>query len=181
MRIFHQTIICPLLVAVATLVSTALFADVYKVVDQDGNIAYTDRPSADPDTVSFEKLPPLNKMPAITAPIDDELVEPTQEQAFAGYSRGIILSPENDSIIPHSQTSLLIQLAMTPQLQPGHTVQFLLDGVPQGSAIAAIAHKIDNVERGTHSLGARVFDAGGKPLISIAPVKVHVKRNFKRK
>ena len=120
-------------------------------------------------------------MPAITAPIDDELVEPTQEQAFAGYSRGIILSPENDSIIPHSQTSLLIQLALTPQLQPGHTVQFLLDGVPQGSAIAAIAHKIDNVERGTHSLGARVFDAGGKPLISIAPVKVHVKRNFKRK
>ncbi|MDB4076561.1 hypothetical protein N9537_01850, partial [Porticoccaceae bacterium] len=67
MRIFHQTINCLLLVAVATLVSTDLFADVYKVVDQDGNIAYTDRPSADPDTVSFEKLPPLNKMPALTA------------------------------------------------------------------------------------------------------------------
>jgi len=181
MRLFHQTINCLLLVAVATFASTAPFADVYKVVDQDGNITYTDRPGADPDTVAFEKLPPLNKMPALTAPIDDDLVEPAQEQTFAGYSRGIIVSPENDSIIPHSQTSILIQLALNPQLQPGHTIQFLLDGVPRGSAVAAIAHKIENIERGTHSLAARVFDADGQPLITTAPVKVHVKRNFKRK
>lgn len=181
MRIFPQTVNPLLLVALVTLASTALDAEVYKVVDQDGNVTYTDRPGTDLDTASLEKLPPLNKMPALTAPIDDELEESAQEQAFAGYRRGIILSPENDAIIPHNQTSIIIQLALNPQLQPGHNVQFLFDGVPQGPAVAATARKIENIERGTHSLSARVFDADGQPLISIAPVKVHVKRSFARK
>ena len=184
MRILRQIVNPSFFVVMTALISTGPIAEVYKVVDQDGNIIYTDRPGADLDSASIEKLPPLNKMPALMPPDADKRLNALPEEqldAFPGYGRGIILSPENDSIVPHNQTSILIQIGLNPQLNPGHVVQFLVDGVPQGSAVAAIAHRINNVERGTRSLSARVFDANGQLLITTPPVKVHVKRNFARK
>lgn len=159
-----------------SLVSLDSLAEVYKLVDEDGNITYTDQPASAADTATLAKLSPLNQIPTLLASTDDG-----ETERFAGYSSALIVSPENDSIIPHSQISIIIQLSLSPQLQAGHRVQFWFDGAPQGQPVAATAYQIDNIERGSHSLSARVFNSQGQLLISTPSVEVHVKRHFARK
>lgn len=167
-----------------SLVSLDSLAEVYKLVDEDGNITYTDQPASAADTATLAKLSPLNQISTVLASTDDKALAETADgetERFAGYSSALIVSPENDSIIPHNQISIFIQLSLSPQLQAGHRVQFWFDGAPQGQPVAATAYQIDNIERGSHSLSARVFNAQGQLLISTDSVEVHVKRHFARK
>ena len=159
-----------------SLVSLESLAQVYKQVDEDGNITYTDQPDSASDTATLAKLSPLNQIPTLLAETADG-----ETELFAGYNSALIVSPENDSIIPHSQISIVIQLSLSPHLQAGHRVQFWFDGAPQDQPVAATGYQIDNIERGSHSLSARVLNAQGQLLISTASVEVHVKRHFARK
>ena len=167
-----------------SLIGLDSLAEVYKLVDEDGNITYTDQPASAADTATLAKLSPLNQISTVLASTDDKALAETADgetEFFAGYNSALIVSPENDSIIPHSQISIIIQLSLSPQLRAGHRVQFWFDGAPQGQPVAATAYQIDNIERGSHSLSARVFNAQGQLLISTASVEVHVKRHFARK
>ena len=163
---------------------------VYKVVDENGNITYTDQPQA-PSALKPVKLPPIN--PVSSPPIKpaaNSSLEPSTEtggtaQAHnagepVGYSRAVILSPRNNQLILHNQVNLIIQLGLEPQLQAGHQIQFWHNGQPLGLPVQATAYQLDNIERGAHRLGATVLDARGRSLIRATPVKIHVKRHFKR-
>ncbi len=180
MRLVRHLLSAKLLAITLGLGSLNTSAEVYKVVDQDGNITYTDQPAA---TATLQKLPPLNPMPGSIPPLgDSELVGPTEDESplFSGYSNAVIVSPENDSVIPHHQVSIIIQLALSPQLQAGHWVQYWFDGAAQGQPVAAMAYQLDNIERGTHILSASIFDDQGKLVISTPAIRVHVKRSFSR-
>lgn len=163
-----------------SLCSSSLIADVYKVIDENGNVTYTDQPNADLDTAAVEKLPPLNKIPALALPAADK---PNDDQplAFPGYNLIAIASPENDEVILHNQVSISVRLALDPPLQPGHRVQYLFDGLPQGPTVPVTEFQIGNIVRGAHQLSAKVFGAQGQLLGSTAAIKVHVKRSFARK
>ncbi|MDG2500960.1 MAG: DUF4124 domain-containing protein [Porticoccaceae bacterium] len=183
MRLVAQIVSAKWLAAMLAVVSQGLLAEVYKLVDQEGNTTYTDQPAKATDRANAEKLPPVNQLPTLLAPSDEAGLTETAEgetESFVRYSSALILSPENDSIIPHNQISIVIQLALSPQLQAGHRVQFWFDGAPQGQAVATTTYQISDIERGSYSLSARVFNAQGQLLISTAAVEVHVKRNFAR-
>ncbi|MBT6318994.1 MAG: DUF4124 domain-containing protein [Porticoccaceae bacterium] len=49
---------------IALMFSLPVFAEVYKVVDNNGNITYTDQPQPDAKLVPLA-LPPVNKMPRV--------------------------------------------------------------------------------------------------------------------
>ena len=74
-----------------SLVSLDSLAEVYKLVDEDGNITYTDRPASAADTATLAKLSPLNQMPTLLAETADG-----ETEFFAGYNSALIVSPEND-------------------------------------------------------------------------------------
>jgi hypothetical protein len=184
MRLVRQIFSAKWFGIMLSLVSLESLAQVYKQVDEDGNITYTDQPDSAADTATLAKLSPLNQIPTLLAPTDDKALAETADgetELFAGYNSALIVSPENDSIIPHSQISIVIQLSLSPHLQAGHRVQFWFDGAPQDQPVAATSYQIDNIERGSHSLSARVLNAQGQLLISTASVEVHVKRHFARK
>ncbi len=184
MRLVRQIFSAKWFGIMLSLIGLDSLAEVYKLVDEDGNITYTDQPASTADTGTLEKLFPLNQIPTLLVPTDNRAlaeIADGETEFFAGYNSALIVSPENDSIIPHSQISIVIQLSLSPQLQAGHRVQFWFDGAPQGQPVAATGYQIDNIERGSHSLSARVFDAQGQLLISTASVEVHVKRHFARK
>jgi len=184
MRLVRQIFSAKWFAIMLSLISLDSLAEVYKLVDEDGNITYTDQPASAAEPATLEKLSPLNQIPTLLKPADDEALAELADgetELFAGYNSALIVSPENGSIIPHNQISIVIQLSLSPQLQAGHRVQFWFDGAPQGQPVAVTAYQIDNIERGSHSLSARVFSAQGQLLISTASVEVHVKRHFARK
>ena len=158
-------------------VSAASQPKVFRVEDKDGKVTYTDRPPADRDSVEVE-LPPITPIPP-----QQRAEQPTADQAaaaFSGYSRVTLVSPANDSLVLYDQSQVMVQLDLTPALQPDHLVQFYVDGSPYGKPVTAISRSITGLERGTHSIAARVLSSQGAVLAMTQPVKVHVQRHFKR-
>lgn len=151
--------------------------EVYKVVDGTGSVTYTDTPPAESSASKLE-LPSINQIPATEAgePTEAEIAE----SVFAGYSRIEIAEPGNNSLIYYDQQQVTVRLALTPVLQEGHLVQFMLDGYPHGRPAPETGHTIDNLQRGSHNLQARVINAQGELVGRSRPVTIHVQRHLKR-
>jgi hypothetical protein len=167
-------------VLIAALITLSASAEVYREVDIDGNVRFTDQPEDSAQAVPIG-LPPVNSIQSI-----ERASQPTEHQQdgeprFAGYLSAIIITPHNNMVIPSEQRSLVVRLALRPQLRPDHRVQFWLDDKPLGPPVAQIEYEIQGLERGSHSIAAQVVDPKGRPLISITPVRVQVQRHFKRK
>lgn len=136
---------------------------VYKTVDENGNIIFTDRPTENSEEIKLQKLqtinnpnPIKNKPPAKPAsPIDVGNV----------YSRLIITNPAQGSGIRNNAGNITISVSLEPSLRPGHNIVFTVDGneVSKGSANTAA---VNNLSRGAHTIGASVIDGTGKTLIS---------------
>ena len=171
----------PLLIAVLVSLVTGSISvadvEVYKVIDGAGAVIYTDTPPVD-SNASKLALPSINQLPATeTAGVSKP---GSEEGAFAGYSRVEIVAPRNDSLIYYDQRRVTVRLALTPGLQAGHLVQFMLDGYPHSRPAAKTDHIMDNLQRGSHHLSARVLDTQGALVGRSSPVTIHVQRHLKR-
>jgi hypothetical protein len=154
-------ILCLFAVISSLLASVEIYStEIYKVVDANGNITYTDQPEPEAQLAPLA-LPAVNKISAaepgpagINQPLNAEHLAPPP--VFAGYTQAYILSPEHDQIIPNQQRNIIIQLSLQPQLQPGHRVRFLRNGQPQGAPVGATAYQLDNLDRGSHQINAQI-------------------------
>jgi len=171
----HLTIL--FITSCACLVEAEVNKEVYKIVDEAGRVIYTDTPPAEKSADQLE-LPPINQMPASRA-AEPEVIS-ADESLFAGYSVVDLVAPLDDSLIHFDQQNIIVQLALTPELQAGHFVQFYLDGAAYGRPLAATSYAIGNLQRGSHRVSARVVTAGGETVANSQSVKVHVQRHFKR-
>ncbi|MDA9347908.1 DUF4124 domain-containing protein [Porticoccaceae bacterium] len=159
-------------------------APVYKVVDDQGNVTYTDTPAAETATNEIV-LPAINPISSpIPASISSTAESPDPldaepAKAFAGYSSVALAAPLDGSLVHFDQPNLLVQLALTPQLEADHLVQFYVDGSAYGKAIPGISLSIGGLERGSHRISARVLSSQGAVLAITNPVTVHVQRHFK--
>jgi hypothetical protein len=160
-------------------------APVYKVVDDQGNVTYTDTPVAETATneIVLPAINPISSPIPASIPSTAESPDPLDAEsakAFAGYSSVVLAAPLDGSLVHFDQPNLLVQLALTPQLEAGHLVQFYVDGSPYGKAIPGISLSIGGLERGSHRISARVLSSQGAVLAITKPVTVHVQRHFKR-
>ncbi|TNE83299.1 MAG: DUF4124 domain-containing protein [Gammaproteobacteria bacterium] len=163
-----------LLAALALLSAMALpaAAQVYKQVDEHGNVTYTDNPPADEKGAEPLKLPAINTQPAL-----QPKPKPSKKASeSSGYEEVSILSPAQDATIPPGQLNVVVQVFLKPALKPGHLVQLLHNGQPQGEPAYATSFSIDQLIRGEHSLQARVVDEEGTVIASSSAITIHVKR-----
>lgn len=169
----------PLQLTVLLFASCACLAEseVYKIVDEAGRVIYTDTPPAEKRSDQLE-LPPINQLP-VSRPAETEVIS-ADKPLFAGYSVVDLVAPLDDSLIHFNQRNIIVQLALTPELQAGHFVQFYLDGTAYGRPLAATSYAIGNLQRGSHRVSARVVTAGGETVANSQSVRVHVQRHFKR-
>lgn len=150
---------------------------VYKIVDAAGRVTYTDSPPAENSATQLQ-LPPINQLP-VSRPAE-AAASSADSETFAGYSVIDLAAPLDDSLIHYDQQNIIVQLTLTPELQQGHFVQFYLDGAAYKRPVATTSYAIGNLQRGTHSISARVVTAGGETVGSSQSVRVHVQRHFKR-
>jgi hypothetical protein len=151
---------------------------VYKIVDPAGRVTYTDAPPAENGANQLQ-LPPINQLPA-SKPTEISL-SAADTEVFAGYSVIDLVAPLDNSLIHYDQQNIVVQLALTPELQQGHYVQFYLDGGAYKKPVTATTYAIGDLQRGSHSVSARVVTAEGETVASSQSVRVHVQRHFRRK
>jgi len=150
-------------------------ADIYKTIDANGNVTYTDKPTnsnsvpvvipkgntapASPgssanNSVSQESPPADNSTTAV-------VVMP--QNTKKPYVKFAISSPADQESI-QNQPNLGVKLDVDPALQEGDTIQVYVDGGPTGNAMHQTTFDLPIPERGTHILSATIFDKEMKVL-----------------
>ncbi len=148
---------------------------VYKHVDADGNITFSDTPP-NPDAEELE-LEPLNIIPPADITPRPNTSVPAEDEEVDAYSSLAFSAPEHDVAIRENAGNVTFSLDLTPILRgsDGHQLVVKMDGVEVMRG-ATTSHTLDNVDRGSHKLSARVIDSEGNTLIEATPVVFHLQR-----
>jgi hypothetical protein len=148
------------------------FAEVYRIVDEEGKITYTDTPPHDALTKEKVHLPTANIQPALkTAPAVKAV-----EDEIDGYQEIALLAPTQDTTIPPGQEAVTVQVGLKPPLKVGHLIQLLLNGQPYGPPTATTSFSIGSLIRGESSVQVQVVDTEGSVIGLSNTATIHVKR-----
>ena len=158
--------------------SAAVFAAIYKTVDADGNVVFTDIAPVDRSGQTSEQavsVRPMNTYePAAQAtPTEAEASESTAPGYYAALD---VVSPAEDETIRDNAGDLQIEVTLTPARRADHRLLLVLDGAPTEIEALDGVFALTNVDRGTHTAGAEVVDRQGHVLIESNPVTFHLLR-----
>ena len=156
------------------LLASAAYADVYRSVNEAGEIVFTDVPTE--GSVRVE-LPPLSTVkPPEQSRASRPARPPGAEEKGPAYLRFEVATPEHDASVWDNQGNIKLGVLLEPALQTrnGHKIQYYLDGQPYGIAEQSLVNHFKGLDRGTHTLGAAVVNAEGETVLSADPVTVHL-------
>jgi len=150
----------------------ALAATVYKWVDENGVVHYSDQPHPNAEKVHVKEPQTYRESNPLAAP-----AAPSPDGGGGGGPtyRGCSIAQPADNEDLANPDSLVVVVRTDPPLRPGDQVfvtldgQALNDGRPTGAQFT-----ISPVERGTHVLQATVRDSGGALLCQTSGVSYSV-------
>jgi hypothetical protein len=162
-----------------------LQAQVYKVVDENGNVTYTDRPPAEgakpvdlpplsvveaPDYEQYNQQRALEKSEG--AEEDGEVPLRTLRNIFKDFA---IISPGREESIWNPQQPIPVAWSVSSPLKPGMMVSLSVDGVERAKTSQSVI-AVDGLERGEHTITAELVDARNRKVATAQPVVFFVRR-----
>jgi hypothetical protein len=150
---------------------------VYKWVDEDGVIHYSDQPHENADKVNVREPTTYSSKSGPPQQFTSAQVSPPPGGKSPGpYERCSLSQPTPDQVFL-STFSLTVVVDTVPELRPGDRIVVTLDGRPlTDQAGPTHSFKIDPIERGTHSVEATVQDPGGQPVCTTPSATFHVRQ-----
>ncbi len=144
-------------------------ADIYRSIDADGNIVFSDEQTEDAEKIEIQpiqiiKPPPV--APFVYTP-PAETIEP--------YRSIEITNPQHDAAIRDNIGNVSISVSVDPGLISGHQFVLYMDG-KQISSGASTSFNLSNQDRGTHSVRVSVKDAEDRIVISTKTISFHMLR-----
>lgn len=160
-------------------VSLAWAGDVWKVVDEDGNVIYTDQPPADgsppmklPELSIIETNIQVNQKPAAG---DGEVKALTSGELRKLYRDFRIIRPLPDETFWGTASTVVVTWGSTTPITPDLNVRLFVDGKAQEApAAGAVSLTLD---RGEHKVFAELRDARNRRIMKTKPVTFFVKQN----
>ena len=153
-------------------VPVVCIAQVYKHVDENGKVTFTDRPAANSERIEVRAPNTLAAPPEI-----EYATEPKKEPVVASQSYTLeITSPANETVIPNGPGNFSVSASVSPGLQGGTQLQLLIDGEPRGEPQQGTSWALTNVYRGAHQLVVVALDGNGKGVGESDPITVYVFR-----
>ena len=162
----------------------AYSAEIYKTVDKDGNVVFTDVPTGDrSESVELQKTseytPVVQDQTSSASGLkrrrsldDDEYEEETVEITYSSLS---ITSPEDDAYFRNNAGNVTVAIQSSPELASTHQYELWMDGKKvKRSAQSAIT--LPNIDRGTHTLAVRIVGEQGEVLMESDPSTFHLGR-----
>ncbi len=152
-------------------------AAIYKTVDKDGNVIFTDTRPADEPSEEV-KLRPITPMSPAPTGRSGSSLQGEKGESKDLYSRLDIVEPANDSTV-RDQGNFTVKVATEPRIFSGHRVRLLLNGGVVGESKRKLSFDLTNVDRGTHTLTVEIVDNRRK-VVQSSSSTVHVHRNVYR-
>ncbi|OQX33225.1 MAG: hypothetical protein B0D96_12025, partial [Candidatus Sedimenticola endophacoides] len=102
---------------------------------------------------------------------------PTRAAPADPLYRGLrITTPKHNATLYANDGRVTVQVEVLPTLVPSHTLRLYLDGGEVGAGFESTRITLKDVDRGTHQLQARVYDANKQLRIGSERVTFHLKR-----
>lgn len=152
--------------------TTGLSAAVYKSVDAEGNVFYTDEPVGNGKPID---LPPLSTIP----PPKYTLSQPSAESGDSGTGYTIsIIAPAQDEFLRDNTGAVPVSAGLEPALNvaAGHRLQYYLDGQKRAEPTESSQIVFANVDRGSHNVAVAVVDSEGEEVTRSSPVQFQLQR-----
>ena len=161
-----------LLLLAALFLLTSVSAEVYRSLDEDGNIIFTDKPSPDAEKVKIDKVQTISP-PAV----EDFEYTPPAKSADSGYTKLEVMSPENDHVFTDNTGDVTVSILIEPALNTklGDRLILTLDGKKQAES-SSTSFPLTNLDRGTHTTKVDVVNKDGKSLESSSTISFTIQR-----
>jgi hypothetical protein len=155
----------------------AAATETWKWKDANGVVHYSDKPV--PGAERIDIVPPKPSI-SVTKPAaaagHTAAAKPGPDQpAIVPYTRCVVTAPDSEETF-NAVTSVTVALLIEPALQAGHQIEVLFDGSPvQDWPPDSLSHTLTDLERGSHTVTARVLDSSGGAVCSGPTLNFHVR------
>ncbi|MGH8293570.1 MAG: DUF4124 domain-containing protein [Gammaproteobacteria bacterium] len=150
-----------LAVAIALVMGAAIGQSetVYRWVDAQGNVHYSDHPHPGAAKVTLPQTQTFASPMTAKARAPEP---PSPAAPTADYSQFSLASPANEATLWYMH-EVTVSVALVPQLRPGDTITFHLDGKTIGPT-EATSVTFKDVDRGEHTASAELNAVNGASL-----------------
>lgn len=157
------------------LVPTLASAAIYKWVDSNGHVVFSDQPHPGAQKVELPPISTFSDQGAAQKPATATTSSKAKKRPAAIYHNFVIVKPTAGETFWNNVGTLDVQLGLTPpELREGDKILINLDGKPQGKGITTPRFTLHNLDRGTHVLSASVVDGAGRTLITAPSVTFYL-------
>ncbi len=126
----------------------AVAETVYKGIDKQGNIIYSDKPLEGGEKITITPPPPIT-MPALKETQTTTKVAPEE----VSYKLSIT-SPQNQQTFTNDITTIPVTLSLTPNLQAGDRINLIVNGQPFGEYSQDLTFTLKDFPRGAYTVNA---------------------------
>lgn len=149
------------------IISSNSLATVYRWVDENGKVHYSDEPKANAEAIDLNE----NTQNKISIKIPPKANVTMKENAAVKYAI-IITSPKEEATIRDNNGELTVNVSVAPQLPRGSMLTLLVDGVLTEGPQTAATFKLSGIFRGEHTIVVNAVAQNGKVLASSSPRKI---------
>lgn len=152
--------------------------EVYRWVDEDGVVHYSDQPHPGAERLIIEGAPaPGTRLSPRAGDArgagQQQPGEPQADEPFS-YERLEVSQPASEETLWNIGATLDVTLDLQPSLQPGHRVRVYFDG--EARDVSGTQFTLEEVYRGEHNIQAEVVDANGNVMIRSQPTRFYVQQ-----
>ena len=153
---------------------SALAAETWRWRDAEGVVHYSDRPVPGAERMDVN-VSQKSSPEASTPQTSNSTRQPAAPPVPVRY-RCEILRPANDEVF-NSVNAVTATVALEPGLQDGQRLQVYLNGAvyPQWPS-GVQTYTLQDLNRGSYTLSARVLDAGGTALCAGPAINFHIRQ-----
>ena len=152
---------------------TTLGAGIYRWVDADGRVHFSDRPEQGAAALVPAAVPAQRQTPPAIAP------PPAAEDdgsVLGTYTAVEILAPAPDETLTQETNSLSVSLLLDPPLAVDQQLGVLLDGTLIPVANSATQFRLTGLAVGSHRLQAQIQDADGELVARTSIQTFHLRK-----
>ena len=169
------------LIAVWLLGSAAQAVPVYRWVDENGQVNYSDRPGPGAVLMELSTGAPSvdagqSSGPGRSPPRGQQRATEPQASVAAIYETFAVLQPASGETLWGTAGNVEIAIGISPGLQPHHSLALHMDGELAVFGIRATRFAIEAVPRGEHTVQAVILDDDDRELLRSVPVTFHVQQ-----
>jgi hypothetical protein len=164
----------------AMMIAPALAQDVYRWVDEDGVVHYSDSPREGAEKVELRQPQTYSAQGAMdVTPSARDSSAQVPPDAVDAYASVRIASPQHDAVAWNTGGEIQVSVEVSPPLNTaaGHQVMVYLDGSPvAGTPVSSTSIGLTGIFRGSYELYATVVDSEGRHIAQSEPITFHVRQ-----